>query len=285
MCMNTLPFLGGKNSVKDDIFSILSEGPNLSAKEIHTRVKRKQGKDVTYQAVHKVLLSLIEQKMLEKNEGKYRIQKNWIEQIRDHLTILDHQYQERPMASQILERLKNETVKIHFTSLTSMSLFTAEIVSMIREHAGKSVPHYGLLRHAWWPLKFEPSQYNLFRRMDDKNPCNRVIIIKDYPFDKWIARYYTIVNNNNRLLFKKRISWDEDFIVKGDYVFQTRYSKDTLKRMDEIYQKISNLTDLFDSYFVNITKDEGFDVEMTVSINPTLAKLISEKIKSYFGEK
>ncbi len=74
--ISSIPFLGGKNSVKDDIFSILSEEPHLSAKEIHTRVKRKQGKDVTYQAVHKTIKQLLNQNILIKNEKDYRIEIN-----------------------------------------------------------------------------------------------------------------------------------------------------------------------------------------------------------------
>jgi Fe2+ or Zn2+ uptake regulation protein len=284
--MNTIPFLGGKNSVKDDIFSILSEEPNLSAKEIHARVKRKQGKSVTYQAVHKVLLSLIEQKMLEKNNGKYRIQKNWIDQIREHLTILEQQYQERPSAKRVLEQLKKGPVTLNLSSLTTMGVFTAELLVEKRMREEKKQPNLAYLRHAWWPLKFEPSQYILFKKMDDNNPDNRVIVTQDTPFDRWVIKYYIITaHEKNRLIIETKARWEEDLIVKGNLVIQTRYSNETLKRVDKIYQKISNLTELFDAYFVNVAKDEGFDIEMTISENPTLAKLITEKIKSYFGEK
>lgn len=284
MCMNTMPFLGGKNSVKDDIFTILGEEPRLSAKEIHARIKRK-GKNVTYQAVHKTLLHLAEQKVIDKENGKYRIQKNWIEQIKDHLTILEHQYQEKPSAKRILEQVKKGPVKLHFSSLTTMGVFTAELLVEKRIQDGKKLANFACVRHAWWPLKFEPSQYLIFRKMDDNNPNNRVVVIKNDPFDLWITKYYTIVNTENRLLFKPKEKWEEDLIAKGDLVIQTRYSKDTLKRMDTIYQKISNLTELFDTYFVNVGKDEGFDIEMNISINPTLSKFIHEKIKGYFGEK
>ncbi|MDP2666344.1 MAG: transcriptional repressor [Candidatus Diapherotrites archaeon] len=281
--LTSIPFIGGQGSTRDEILAILSEEFPFSAKEIYARVKR-QGRNVSYQAVHKTLQSLIEQRVLEKQNSTYLIQKEWITNIRDHLTILEHQYQEKPSAKKVLEEAKKTTVKLHFSSLTTMSVFTAELLGLYREQTKRPVPHFAFLRHAWWPLKFEPSQYFLFKRMDDNNPNNRVVVIKNDPFDKWIVRYYMLVNSSNRLRFEEKAKWEEDLIVKGDLVLQTRYSKETLKRMDDIYQKISGLTELFDTYFVNIGKDEGFDIDITISHNPTMAKLITEKIKGYFGE-
>lgn len=282
----SIPFLGGRTSVKDDIFSILSEEFPLSAKEIYGRVKKQSGRDITYQAVHKTLQSLGEQKVVEKQNGKYRIQKEWIDHIRDHLTILEHQYLEKPSAKRVLEEVKNGMIKLHFTSLTTMDVFTAELLVEKRTQEGKKIPNFAYLRHAWWPLKFEPSQYLIFRKMDDNNPDNRVIVTCDTPFDRWVIKYYIITaHEKNRLIIQPNAPWEEDLIVRGDLVIQTRYSKETLKRMDGIYQKIFNLIELFDAYFVHVGKDEGFDIDMTISINPTLAKLITEKIKGYFGEK
>ncbi|MEK6970766.1 MAG: hypothetical protein AABW68_03675, partial [archaeon] len=245
-----IPFIGPRGSVRDEILSILSEEFPLSTKEIFSRVK-KGGKEVSYQAVHKTLVQLVSQKVVEKKDGQYRIQKEWITGIRDHLTILEHQYQEIPSVRKVFEELKKGEVTVHFTSLTAMSIFTADLMIYTREHEGKPTPAYGLLRHAWWPLKFEPSHYIKFQRMDDRNPDNRVVIIQKDPFDKWIAKQYMIVNAfsqpERRLRFIPEVEWTEDLIVKGNLVLQTQYSPDSIKKLDEIYKKVRGLTDLFDA--------------------------------------
>lgn len=58
----------GKSTLRDDVLLILGEEFPLNAKDIFLRVKRRSGREVTYQAVHKTLKQLLVQKILVKEK-------------------------------------------------------------------------------------------------------------------------------------------------------------------------------------------------------------------------
>lgn len=76
-----IPSLTDKKDLKTLILFALSQRENLSAKEIYFAIKKK-GAGHTYQAVCKALTVMLENRILEKQEGKYyRISRAWLNQL------------------------------------------------------------------------------------------------------------------------------------------------------------------------------------------------------------
>ena len=69
---------GDSDSSKDLILRILSEEWPLSAKEIFSKVSKISSKDISYQAIHKTLNSLVEENIVQKVEGKYLLSLSWV---------------------------------------------------------------------------------------------------------------------------------------------------------------------------------------------------------------
>lgn len=149
------------------------------------------------------------------------------------------------------------------------------------------MPHYVILWHIWWPLKFEFSMWKLFMQMDDQNPDNRVVVSEDTKFERMVEKYYQMSNDKDRLMIglpsKERVK--DDTMVRGDLIIHVRYSPRTRKELSQIFSQINSLTDLFQLYFIQGKQDGPFDIDVTVSENPTIANLFKEKVKGYFGEK
>jgi DNA-binding PadR family transcriptional regulator len=90
----TIPTLGKPESVKDAVISILSTEWPLSTRKIYNSVK-KEGLDVSYQAVHKTLKLLEKAGVLEKIGGNYRISEEWIEKTEEFISALKERYSSR----------------------------------------------------------------------------------------------------------------------------------------------------------------------------------------------
>ena len=89
----TIPQLNSNSkSTKDMVISLLSQKWPLSAKEIYNSMRREFGAEFSYQAVHKILNELQQEKILEKNGMSYQISKNWIEQVKKFSSDLDEKY-------------------------------------------------------------------------------------------------------------------------------------------------------------------------------------------------
>lgn len=130
--LHTIPSHKGKSTLRDDILLILSEEFPLNAKEIFLRVKRRNGREVTYQAVHKTLKQLLEQKILIKEKNGYRIAKEWVEQAKEYIKLVESTFLEVPSINKVLDQLP-KTVNLHFTRYSELCVFVAELLVEYRK--------------------------------------------------------------------------------------------------------------------------------------------------------
>ncbi|MEW5896638.1 MAG: hypothetical protein AB1668_03030 [Nanoarchaeota archaeon] len=63
---------------KNMIIEILGSGASLSAKKIHCQIKERYSFKISYQAVHKALLALTEQKVVKKYGNEYYLHQDWV---------------------------------------------------------------------------------------------------------------------------------------------------------------------------------------------------------------
>ena len=74
----TLPGWGNRKDTKDLIITLLLEEYPLNIRQIWRRMRKKFGKDISYQAVYKAVISLYETGVLNKNSGCYEISIDWV---------------------------------------------------------------------------------------------------------------------------------------------------------------------------------------------------------------
>jgi Fe2+ or Zn2+ uptake regulation protein len=276
----------GPGTVRDDILSLLSEEYPLTAKEIYSRVRRQMGKNVTYQAVHKTIKQMVEKKIVLKVGKGYQIAPEWVQHAKEYIQLLEKMFQHTPSAKKVLDSLPAPTT-LHFTRYSELCVFVAQLLVDYREMKKAKMPHYVILWHIWWPLKFDFSMWDLFNKMDDQNPDNRVVVSQDTRFDQLVGKYYRLSNSAERLIVGLPLSErvEEDVMVRGDLVIQVKYSEETRKELHHIFNRIRSLIDLFHIYFIKGKQDGPFDITVTISENPTMARLVREKVKRYFNEK
>ncbi len=78
----TLPNISSPATTKDQIISILSNLWPLSAKSIHTTIKREFGSEASYQAVHKALKDLQKDKVVATEGKDYKLNSEWLKNIK-----------------------------------------------------------------------------------------------------------------------------------------------------------------------------------------------------------
>ena len=78
-----------QKSTRGLIINILSNKQPLTAKEIHHSLLKEHTKQISYQATHKTLKEMTEERVLEKEEKGFRINKNWIKNLSDYAKKLE----------------------------------------------------------------------------------------------------------------------------------------------------------------------------------------------------
>jgi hypothetical protein len=81
-------FLGFEGT-KGLILKIINEKPGLSVKEIYYRIKKESPKKLSYQAIHKIIVLLLNQGVIKKDGLKYYIDSTWVKSIKISADILD----------------------------------------------------------------------------------------------------------------------------------------------------------------------------------------------------
>ena len=77
-----LPEINGKSgSTRDLVISVLSKEWPLTSKEIFARLVKAFASPVTYQAVHKTVAQLVDQKVLVRTDSKYAINPQWLDEL------------------------------------------------------------------------------------------------------------------------------------------------------------------------------------------------------------
>jgi hypothetical protein len=276
---NELPFRGGGNRVRDQVLVILSEEFPLTVKELYNRIA-KQGHEVTYQAVHKVVSQLMDEGIVDKKGKGIQLSQNWIHRVKDYAFTIDTIYTKGKQY-----KLPKTFEKPYTVVFDNFSTYVVWIAESFRDGAftqGKTGPIYGMFYHAPGPLRFNFIDFELLRQMAANCPT-RGVCVCDMPFDRWVSTHYKL---GGVRAFKTgmKIKIEDDYFVAEDVVIRARFSPETIVFLDKIYSKIHDLKDLFHFYFAEVDKKDPSHIEVTIERNPTLARMIENQIKQYLAQ-
>ena len=118
----TLP-LGNKNDVKSLVFTILTKEYPLKLIELTNFIRKRYGKSVTFQAVRKAVLGLVEEGVLQQEEHAYNINKEWIKNSKKFIDDLYAEvYKEKTMPKSV-DSITGEVSVFTFNSLNELMKF------------------------------------------------------------------------------------------------------------------------------------------------------------------
>lgn len=273
---NIFPALGGQPNTKQAIISILSNEWPLSAKQLYQKVTKETNKQLTYQAVHKILNQLAEQQIILKHNQAYQLNPQWITQIKNFGQTIDHVYSNESGKIDLPKDL-SQPFKIEFKDVSAYPITLGNILISKKLTGGKTEPSFALLQHGLWPLRFNFLDYEVLLRCAKANPMN-VAIIGSLPFDKWITKQYLLGGFEKVKYGVKTPMNDSNFVIHGDGIIQMEYPPETLQFIEEIYTNMDSLSDLFQFYINRKISKHPFRAIATIQKNPLLAKLMKEKI-------
>ncbi|MBI2530140.1 MAG: hypothetical protein HYW05_03275 [Candidatus Diapherotrites archaeon] len=277
-----IPQLNTKqNTTKDAIISILSQEWPLSAKEIYGRTKRQLSLNVSYQAIHKSLKQLEENRIIYRAGAKYELNKDWISNIKKFSTNLEKLYNKEGMIYDIDPNFKG-TIKLEFNDFSVLSVFIAELLAN-RILAGDSDPTaIAWFRHMYWPLRFNFKDFAILQGVARNCKKTYAIVSLASPFDKWLQKQFLRAGVSNVKIGTKEQLFDDSLYVQGDCIIEVVSSAETKQILDEVYNRNKNLTDLFREVYFRNTLKTPMHFDLTITRNPDMAKFLKKQLMKYF---
>lgn len=275
----TLPF-GKDSNVKNLIFTILTKDYPLKIIDLTNLIRKRYGKSVSFQAVRKALLELIEEEVVVVNtDRRYQISKTWVEEGK---RIMDQLYME--IAKEKLpskqDSLSGEMSVYLFNSINEAMKFWQNIIDDWFKSFKKGDPNINAYQgaHCWEALLHADKESYLMGQSKKKGIKSYILAMNTTPLDKKIWHFYKDLGIKVGIR-KSSSSFDKSYYVAtyGDLVVQIKYPEEIVSKMEEFFKKNKtlekmNLKDLSD--IVNTPAE----VKLTVIKNKDMAKQINKSI-------
>ena len=270
----TIPNLGSHGlSTKDAIISILGLRWPLAVKQIHRIAVQEYAVSASYQAVHKMLVQLVEEGLILKNESGYSLNPDWIKKIKSFGDRLDKVYSTGRSFSDFQNK---DIVNLYFENFIDMARFIIHTFHGEFPNFGNT-PKVAMMWHAWMPIGANEDDYTQLKKIFEIPYYG--LYRGNTPLD--IFANQMLVKLGKKSLQKVDYPADGDILVQGDYVAQVFYSTDFKKKIDHIFKKTKsvenfNMVEIFGVYA------EKNPVKVVISRNPSLAESLREEgIKLY----
>ena len=261
-------FLG--NSSRDFVVRALSEEWPLSAKEIFNRVSKESNKELSYQAIHKVLVSLTDEKILVKQNGKYLINLSWVEDSKDILDLL----QKNLIAEKVVSPLNQKFV---FNSVYEVDQFLVNSCKSLVPNSKDELMLQWI--HFWIPLFISKETYKEMKGLI-LNSNFYSTTPNDSPIDKWCAKFWKDMGVKEKVGAK--LGFDISFLVYQDLIIQVFYPAEIRKAIDNVYNSTDDPSKLDIDNFFSTVFEKKTKIPVLVSRNKEVADELKTQIKSFF---
>jgi predicted transcriptional regulator len=268
-------------STKQKIISILSERWPLSAKQIYENMKKHYSANISYQAIHKMIKELEEEKLVERKDSNYQLNINWIQQSKKTFEYVEKQYLKNNKIS--IPKDFSGTIEIEWDSFTDLCVSTAELLLSRQLAEGSDDPSFiTTMEYGWWAFKFKFEHLYLLYDMVMHNPKAKGIIRKQTPYGEWIAKQYTRVGAMSAPE-KAKLDFEGDMFVQGDCIIQVTFNNQTKKLFEQYYNKWHNLEESFIEF--GLKPEPKIHATMRITKNKEMADFMRKQMNKVFEAK
>ncbi len=274
----TLPQLSPKSaSTKDLIISILSEEWPLTARSLCSKLQREGSASLSYQAVHKSLLGLEREKIVEKIGKGYQIDLDWLNNLR--------KFSDKTIESYKLDKTSDFDGGKVLDFYNPFDFFRGMLnIFASRTLIEKDSPNYGCgcLKHLWWPLNFNKEEFEKFKIMGETYE-SYVICANDTPVDRWLKDYYLKAGFNG-IKLGADYKFEDDFAVIGNYYLQIFFPESMKKMNDKLFSSVKDMSGLINKGFLENLFRQKTHIRVIIIRNPELCRQLRQRQLSYFKE-
>lgn len=266
-----------KASSKQKIISILSEQWPLSSKEIFEKLKREYSHEISYQGVHKSVLELTEENIIQRDGSKYKLNTEWLLENRKFFEKTQQNYKEN---REKVDPNFEGTITFEFDNYSKCMVWLAELFSSrVLDTRGEKTL-IGLLKYGWWPLNFKFEDFLLLMKMMGQRTNGYPIIKIKTPFGEWIMEQYKKAGAKG-WAFDEKLELKNNIVIQGDFILEIEFEPEFEEYIMKTYSQLHTLEDLLKFYITK--KEPKTKIKVKITKNPTLAALMEKQImEKYF---
>ena len=285
MALNlSIPQLGGKNTTKDYVISVLSYEWPLSIKKIYNSVKKKFGYKATYQAVYKTVHELLRDDVVTKTDSGYQLNLNWLKQIHDYTEITESNYYAKSKVSAI-DGVKDSKIEGNFQVLTFESWFDVEkyIYYLQKNYISNAEKKTTIVlhhNHEWRPLFYLRAEYNWVKNTIESGHRIFFLCSGSTPADIWATNFYRKMGVNAKTGVKCAETCE--IVIFGDVVIQVFVPPEISSRLHASFEKSKGIREMDIPSLISNVFEKKIDIKVVINKDKALADQIIQQTVSKF---
>ncbi len=277
----TLPF-GKDDNVKNLVFSILTKEYPLKIIELTNFIHKRYGRSVTFQAVRKAILQLVDEGVLLNKNNLFSINKKWVVRSKKELDLLYEELTKEKVNPKNIDSIEGEISVFTFDSLNKMMKFWEDIIDDWFENFEKGDPNINCYQgaHGWEGLLHPDREGHMMGRLKEKGIKSYALSIGNTPLDRYIWRFYK--KRGLKVLFSPSLStFDKSYYVAtyGETIVQVHYPKIIVDSLEKFFKKNKIVEDM-DLGELSKIANKKKEIKLTVIKNLAMAKQINKSIIS-----
>ncbi|MFA6073024.1 MAG: hypothetical protein WC758_02855 [Candidatus Woesearchaeota archaeon] len=277
----TLPF-GREDNVKNLVFSILTKEYPLKIVELTNLIRKRYGKSVTFQAVRKAILELVEEGVLIKKDKEFSINKKWIFETKKKMDEIYSSLSSEEKSPKNIQSIEGDVSVFTFESLNEMMRFWEEIVDDWFRTYKKGDYNVNCWQgvHGWEILMHPEPERKIMTQLNKKGILCYVLSTSNTALDKYVAKFYTNMNVKVGLSSSNN-NFDKTYYVGtyGETIVQAHYPAEILDALDKFFKKTKNIDDL-NLHELSKIVNRKVKIKLTVIKNLSMAQQINKSIIS-----
>ena len=274
-----LPF-GGKKNVKNLVFTILTKEYPLKIIELTNYIKKRYGKSVTFQAVRKAILELVDEGILMQKGKGFFINKEWVKNSKYLLDSLYLELTEGISKASSIDSIEGEITVFSFDSLNKLIKFWQDLIDGWFRDFRKGDPNINCYQaaHAWEGLLHLDREKDLMGQLKKKGIKSYILSTGNTPLDKNIMKFYRSIGVEMSIQSSSS-SFDKGYYVGtyGDMIIQTQYPEKIVEALDTFFKKNKSIENLNLKILSDIV-NKKIKMKLTVIKNLQMAKSINKSI-------
>jgi len=280
----SLPQIGeSAESVKDRVITILSEEYPLTTMQLYLKIKRNYNLSVTYQAVRKAIESLMDKKILEREEKSYKINKQWIFETKSFFDSLLLKYEEGRKFLKISPEFNKDNYSIYtFNTLLDLDNFWGDIMLYWADHIKSEEPREFIAvgHYSWWMLINFGRETKIFEYYNKKKIKSSFILWKNNCLNKWAIKIYKNLKLKCSISENKQEDEHSSINVMGDTIIQVQYDKKIIEKLRRFFEQNKSIQE---AKIEEITKlaHAPCEIKFILYKNKSLAKTLRESYKKH----
>lgn len=274
---DTLTMIAGQpKTAKSAIIQKLSKQWPISTKALANCLQKEFALNVTYQAVHKALNQLEDEKVIERKEKGYQLHEDWISRITQISQNISQNY-----SRNLPLDFEKEIIQLYFPSWLAVGRFGAfTFKNDCPNPEGK--PIVTCWMHVWPVSTVSAEESKQLLLQANRGYDLYCVSTHNTPLDKLFADWIGKMRRKN--ILGAAIPLDHDYVIVGDHIAQIYYDKEFRTKIDLFYKKNKDIGNI-DYQKLQEIATEKTNVHVTVIKNTILAEKLRNEAISFFKKK